>query len=247
MLAAPAAQKRLLDLQRLDTAISQLEHRRRALPELAEIAAAQKVRARMGEEIVANRTQVSDLELEVAKAESDLVPVRERKVRDQKRVDDGSVSDPKQLNALLAEIQHLATRINDLEDVELDAMERLEAATATRDALAARRADGDTQLRRLLATRDEQFAEIDAELAQLTAQRAGVAGELPAELVALYDRIRPRAGGLGAAALVQRRCSGCRLDITANDLDRYRAAGPDEVLRCEECDRILVRGAESGL
>lgn len=247
MQAAPAAQLRLLDLQALDTAIAQLEHRRRTLPELARIAEAQKARARLGEDLVAARTRVSDLEDELEKAESDLVPVRERKVRDQQRVDGGSVTDPKQLNALLDEIAHLGRRISDLEDVELDVMERLEEAVAQRDRIIAERTDGEGPLRALLASRDEQAAALDADLAGHRGRRAAVAAELPADLVALYDRIRTRAGGTGAAALVRRRCSGCQLAATSADLDSYAAAAPDEVLRCAECDRILVRGPESGL
>lgn len=247
MQAAPAAQLRLLDLQGIDTAIAQLEHRRRSLPELAQIAEAQRARARLGEEVVAARTRVSDLEDELEKAEADLVPVRERKDRDQQRLDSGAVTDPKQLNALLDEIAHLRKRINDLEDVELEAMERLEEAVAQRDRVIAERTDGEGPLRALLASRDTQTAAIDADLATQRSRRDAVAAELPADLVALYDRIRARSGGTGAAALVRRRCSGCQLQATSADLDRYTAAAPDEVLRCEECDRILVRGPESGL
>ena len=246
MQAAATAQSRLLGLQSIDTAIAQLEHRRRSLPELARIAEKQQVRRRQGEQLIAANTVVSDLEGDVAKAEADLVPVRQRLERDQQRVNSGAVTDPKQLNALLDEIQHLRRRISDLEDVELELMERLEEATAGRDEIVAARGEGETELRALLAIRDEQFAELDAELAQRAAERAAAASEIPGELIELYDRIRAKSG-TGAAALVRRRCSGCQLEATAADLNRYRIAPPDEVLRCEECNRILVRTAESGL
>ncbi len=130
MQAAATAQSRLLALQSIDTAIAQLEHRRRSLPELAQIAEKQQARRRQGEQLIAANTAVSDLELDVAKAEADLVPVRERLERDQQRVNSGAVTDPKQLNALLDEIQHLKRRISDLEDVELELKESLEQATA---------------------------------------------------------------------------------------------------------------------
>ncbi len=246
MQAAATAQTRLLALQSIDTAIAQLEHRRRSLPELVQIGEKQQVRRQQGERLIAANTAVSDLELDVAKAEADLVPVRERLERDQHRVNSGAVTDPKQLSALLDEIEHLKRRISDLEDVELDLMESLEQATGTRDEVVAARSEGETELRALLAARDEQLAVIDAELAERGVERAGVAAELPADLLDLYDRIRAKSGS-GAAALTRRRCSGCQLEATAADLTRYRAAPPDEVLRCEECNRILVRTAESGL
>ncbi|MFT3971678.1 MAG: C4-type zinc ribbon domain-containing protein [Micropruina sp.] len=246
MQAAATAQSRLLALQSIDTAVAQLEHRRRSLPELVQIAEKQQMRRQQGERLIAANTAVSDLELDVAKAEADLVPVRERLERDQQRVNSGTVTDPKQLGALLDEIEHLKRRISDLEDVELDLMESLEDATGARDEVVAARAEGETELRALLAARDEQLAVLDAELAERGLERAGVAAEIPADLLGLYDRIRAKSGS-GAAALTRRRCSGCQLEATAADLTRYRAAPPDEVLRCEECDRILVRTADSGL
>lgn len=247
MQAAATAQSRLLELQSIDTKIARLEHRRRTLPELAQIAERQAVRRRQGDDLIAANTVVSDLELDLQKAEADLVPVRERLARDEQRVHGGTVTDGKQLNALLDEIAHLKHRINDLEDDELEVMERLEAATGVRDELAAARTAGEGELRALLGAREAHFAEIDAELATHRTQRAAVAGDLPSDLVALYERIAAKSGGTGAAALVQRRCSGCQLPINAAELTRYRAAAPEEVLRCEECDRILVRTAESGL
>lgn len=247
MQAAATAQSKLLELQSVDTTIAQLEHRRRSLPELAQIAEKQQLRRRQGEELIAANTAVSDLELELEKAESDLVPVRQRLERDQQRVDSGSVTDPKQLNALIDEIAHLKRRINDLEDVQLEVMERHEASAGLRDQIVADRTEGEVELRALLGARDAQFAELDAELGERRGVRNSLVADLPADLVTLYDRIRERSGGVGAAALVQRRCSGCQLEANSADLSRYRAAAPDEVLRCEECNRILVRTAESGL
>lgn len=241
MKAAASAQLHLLDLQAEDTAIAQLGHRRRSLPEHGAIAEARVVRARLGETLVAARTQVGDLQLEVDKAEADLVPVRERRDRDQRRVDGGVITDPKQLNAMLDEIVHLGRRISDLEDVELEVMERLEELTAERDHLTAELTDLESSMRALIASRDEQVAQLDAEISTHQQARDALAAGIPSDLLALYDRIRERSGGLGAAALSGRRCSGCQLEATPIALAGYAAADPDEVLRCEECERILVR------
>lgn len=241
MKAAASAQLRLLDLQAEDTAIAQAEHRKRSLPEHAALAEARTVRGRLGETLIAARTKVGDLQLDVEKAESDLVPVRERRVRDQQRVDAGTVTDPKQLNALLDEITHLGRRIADLEDIELEVMEQLEAATAEQDHAAAELTEVENSMRALIASRDEQVAQFDAELAAHQKARDAIAAELPADLVALYDRIRVRSGGLGAAALKGRRCAGCQIEATPIALSGYAAAPADEVLRCEECERVLVR------
>lgn len=243
MKADPTAQLRLLDLQAEDTAIAQLEHRRRSLPEHAALAEARTARARLGEDLVAARTRVGDLQLDMDKAESDLVPVRERQARDQQRVDAGTVTDPKQLGAMLDEIAHLARRISDLEDIELEVMEQLEAATAEEGQKATALSELEDSMRALIASRDAQVAELDAQLALHQGKRDGIALEIPNDLLALYDRIRARAGGLGAAELKGRRCGGCQIEATASALTAYAAAAKDEVLRCEECERVLVRTA----
>ena len=241
MKAAATAQLRLLDLQAEDTAIAQLEHRRRALPEHAAIAEARAVRVRLQQDLLAARTRVADLQLEVDKAEADLVPVRDRRVRDQHHVDNGGVTDPKQLNALLDEITHLGRRIGDLEDIELEVMEELEAATGRHGMLANELTEVENSMRALMAARDEQVSVLDADLNVHQGKRAAIAAEIPDDLLALYDKIRVRSGGLGAAALRGRRCSGCQLEATPMALAEYAAAGEDAVLRCEECERVLVR------
>lgn len=241
MKAAPEAQRRLLDVQASDTAIAQLQHKRRQLPEYAAIAAAQAERTSLGEQITAAKTRVYDLDREASKAESDLEPVRERKVRDETRVADGSITDPKQLRAMLEEIEHLERRISELEDAELELMERLEASQSELAELTERRAAGEVVLRSLMASRDAQLAELDAEIAGHLAERQGFAQGVSAELMALYAKVAERSGGTGAAELVHGRCTGCQLTLTAADLTRFKAADADEVLRCEECNRVLVR------
>ncbi len=247
MQADPRTQLRLLDLQTIDTDIARLRHRRASLPELAGIAEGQKRRSRILEAQVAAKTRVSDLAIDMRKAEGDLDPVRARLERDKVKTSDGSVTDPKQLRALLAEIGHLTTRITDLEDVELAVMEELETAQAELDRVTAERAECETGLRALIVERDAKLALLDADLRERQGERDATAADLPADLLALYDRIAAKSGGVGAALLRGGRCGGCQLEATQADLLRYRQAGPDAVLRCEECQRILVRSAESGL
>ncbi len=243
MKAAPAAQLRLLDLQAEDTAIAQLTHRKTALPEHGVIVDGKTGRATLMAALVEVRTRVADLKLEVDKAESDLVPVRERLARDIKRRDDGLVTDARGVAALNDEIEHLERRISDLEDVELEAMDQLEAATAQEAELAEQLTELENSVRAVIASRDEQIAQADAAIEAHTVTRTTIVSELPADLVTLYDRIRVRAGGLGAAELKGRRCSGCQLEATSAALNGYLAAAADDVVRCEECERILVRPA----
>lgn len=245
--ADPAIQLRLLDLQTIDSTIAQLERRRRVLPEHAELVRLQAERAALASDLVEADTRVSDLEGDQTKAERDLEPVRQRLVRDEQRIADGSVSDGKALGGLVEEVAHLKRRISDLEDAELEVMEALEAAEVGRGDVRDRTDEVDARIATATQARDSGLAGIGGELADAQKERAEVAAELPTDLLGLYVKIATGHGGVGAAELRRRRCTGCQLEINAADLRGYASAAADEVLRCEECSRILVRTAESGL
>ena len=170
--------------------------------------------------------------------------VRSRIERDRARLDAGQVSSPRELENLQSEIVSLERRQGDLEDVVLEVMEKLEEVTGRRDALTGEQAALGGRLEEIAARRDAAFAEIGEQAGKARDARAGIAADLPADLLSLYDRLRTQ-HTVGAAALRNGRCEGCHLSLNTVDLGRIRAAPPDEVLRCEECRRILVR-AELG-
>ena len=108
-------------------------------------------------------------------------------------------------------------------------------------------AETDERLVALGSARDEKVADLDERLREVQGKRGPAAEGLPADLLALYDRLREQKGGIGAAALRARECGGCRLTIDSVELTRIKGLAEDEVVRCEECQRILVRTSESGL
>lgn len=196
---------------------------------------------------MAAQTEQGDVERELAKAEADVAQVRQRSTRDQQRLDSGQVSSPRELEQLQHEIQTLGRRQSVLEDLELEVMERLEDVTGRLRVLEAERAGVEEQREAAVATRDVALADVESEEALHRTMRTTLAGQIAPELIALYEKIREKQGGMGAAALVHRRCSGCRMEMNVTERSRLAAAPPEEVLRCEECSRILVRTAESGL
>lgn len=245
--ADPTAQLRLLDIQQLDARLDQLAHRRATLPELAEIAGLAAEQGSLRDQVVAAETQESDISREVSKSEADVEQVRARAKRDQQRLDAGQVSSPRELENLQHEIASLDERQADLEEVELEVLQRLEDVQSLLVSLREQQGEVDEKLGAATAKRDAQWAEIDGEAADLAGQRAGLVPDVPEQLLGLYEKLRAANGGVGAAALHQRRCQGCRLELNTTDVNRIRAAAEDEVVRCEECGRILVRTADSGL
>jgi predicted nucleic acid-binding Zn-ribbon protein len=173
--------------------------------------------------------------------------VRQRAVRDQQRLDSGMVTSPKDLESLQRELASLAKRQSDLEDVVLDVMERRESAQERATELTARASAVQTGADEATVRRDTAYEGIDAEATTVTKERETLAGSLPADLLKLYEKLREQQDGVGAARLYQRRCEGCQLELNITELNDVRAAAPDTVVRCENCRRILVRTAESGL
>jgi predicted nucleic acid-binding Zn-ribbon protein len=244
--ADPEAQRRLLDVQAIDLALTQLAHRRRTLPEHAEVDRLNRELSTLEDQRVRAQVAVDDLDRDIARLERDVDQVRARKSRDQQRLDVGS-GPAKELEALQHELGTLTRRQNELEDAELELMEQRESAQAVVDDIEGR----------LVATRDRRD-EVDRRRTALLGDlakdeefrmsgRKPLVADLPADLVALYEKVREASGGVGAALLRSGRCEGCHLELAGSERAAVRAAPPDEVMRCEECRRILVRTAESGL
>lgn len=200
----------------------------------------------LDDDLVRARTAEADVQREVAKADSDVQLVRDRSARNQSRLMAGQGT-AKDMQALQHEVDSLTRRQAELEDIELEVMERAEGLAAAVAELEGQRAELVARIDELTAARDRVLTELETEAATVARPRADIVAGVGDELVALYEKIRASSGGIGAAALRQRRCEGCRLELNQVDINRIRAAADDEVLRCEECRRILVRTGESGL
>ena len=247
MKASPEAQLRLLELADLDAELGRLEHRRQGLPEHAELDRLGKRDAELRDAVASLEAEQGDLQRAQIKAETDVEQVRSRIDRDRQRLEAGQVSSPRELENLQSEVESLLRRQSDLEEIVLDVMERREGVQERRETALSEREETAASRQTVTARRDAALGEIGEQAGKASDRRAAVAGEEPQDLLDLYERMRVQHGGVGAAALRGGRCEGCHLSLNTVDLNSIRAADPDEVLRCEECRRILVRTPESGL
>lgn len=245
MKADSEAQRRLLDLQAIDTSLAQLAHRRRNLPELAQLDKLAREISAQSDERVRDQVDVDDLDRDIAKQEREVDTVRQRLARDRQRLDEGRLP-ARELTAIEHEIGALQRRQSDLEDVEIELLERHEQAQATLTAVEARLQAAVQERADVERAKDEKLSEIDREAEWKAGARKPLAADLPADLIALYEKIRA-GGGVGAALVRHGRCGGCRIELAGADRVRVKAAPPDEVVRCEECRTIMVRTEESGL
>ena len=234
-------------MQELDSRVDQLRHQRAKLPELAEIAELTAKRGDVDNLARDVRIRIDDLTVEQKKVDLDVEAVKTRRTRDRDRMDQGLITNPKDLERMQHELESLERRISSLEDDELEVMERIEEAQKELAGYETLIAETDERLGVLADARDEKIAAIDAQLQDVVAERGPAAEGLPEDLVALYIKLREQKGGVGAAALRARECGGCRLSLDSVELSRIKGLPEDEVVRCEECSRILVRTSESGL
>jgi len=243
---APVAdQLQLLTVQDLDTKLTQARHRLENLPARQELSRATSEAATLEETRVEAATAVTDLRREVTKAEDDVVTVRARADRDNKRMLSGAGMGSKDLQALQSELEVLAKRQGDLEEIELDAMQRLEDAETEAARVTALIETVRTKVSEIEARLDDEAATIEAEIVSFSAGRANAVAGLDEGLLALYEKLRIQQGGTGAAALKHGTCQGCNMSLNPADLAHIQAAPADDIVRCEECGRILVRGAGS--
>ena len=245
--ASAEAQMQILDVQAIDTKIMQLRHKHANFPEHATVKDLEVALGSLDLQIVAAQTQCSDLEVLVRKAENDVEQVVMRTKRDQERLDSGSVTSSKDLESLQHEIASLGVRQRELEDAELEVLERLEEAQKILAQLRSSHAQTSVELDQTRNQLASKISEIDNQISECEVQRSQAVNGLPQDFLDLYNKVRTDLGGVGAAMLHRAQCQGCHIALDASELSRIRSLASDVVVRCEQCRRILVRTAESGL
>jgi len=240
MKAAVEQQSALMELQRIDSAIMAANNRLKNLPEHEQIKAIQTRLAAGAAELAVAEAELADVAIDLRRSEVDVEQVADRMKKDEARLAAGTGS-PKDLETLQHELVTLAKRKAELEDGELEIMMRHDAA---KEKVATLKSDeeGLVKLELELNIRMENAkAEIAQEIALRQSERTLVLPKIGSELLELYTKIAAKEGGVGAALLVGNKCDGCHLAINAIEVERIKTLASDEVLRCEECRRILVR------
>lgn len=244
MKAAPEQQRKLLDLQAIDTELIRLARREAQLPERAKLDQIAADHAATRDEFMAQQRLLEDTQLEMQRLDSDVALVMERLHRDESKLDTSTSG--KEASALTHELDSLKAREQQLEEVQFVVMERLDAE---QQAFAA----AEAKLQQLQDTRrdvqnalDQAIAEIAHERAQIGASRAEIASSLPTDLLGLYEELRERYG-IGAAMLRGKISEGSNMALTDADLVEIRETDPNEVVFCQASGCILVRTEESAL
>lgn len=240
-------QLQLLQLQQLDSAIDQLVHQLATIPEAAQLSQLQAELQQVEDHVRDLQVSTSDISSDLARAEAEVAQVRDRRTRNQAKIDSGAVTDPKTLQGLIGELKTLARRIDELEDHELEIMQQLEDEQNRLEAQREKATELAESVEQVSQAVRVTQTSLEEQLQQHKAERERSALAIDANLLSMYERLRSKKSGVGAAPIVRRSCGGCQLTLTAAAVAQMAAAPADELLRCEECSRILVRTEDSGL
>lgn len=231
----------LLTLQEHDTAADRLLHRRQTLPERAALAEAAAIRVELDGQLAEARERRDEVLREERKLDDEVRTLEDRAKAEEAKMYSGTISSPKELQAMSADVAHLRKRARELEDEELAVLERRETHDAEVAKVEAAVAAVVADIELFSAALRASEAEIEAELKVEQDARSALVPGIPANVMSLYEQVRASNRGMGAARLVGGNCQACHLALPATEVDRIRHMAPDAIARCEHCGAILVR------
>jgi predicted nucleic acid-binding Zn-ribbon protein len=240
MKASQSAQDQLLALQQIDSDLIQIEHKIRNLPLAAQLDAASVSLTGARNLLIAAETEKSDIKHELSKSEVDVEQVVSRIEKDEKRLAAGTGS-PKELEQIQHELSSLFKRRSELEEVELEIMVRIEGLDERIKSLTSEVSNWESEVARLKKQLDSEIHELNTAKSRDSEARLELAKLIDADLLQLYEKIRSTSDGVGAARLVGDKCEGCHLTMNSAEVTRIKSLPDDELVRCEECRRILIR------
>jgi len=227
----------LLELQALDTEITQLEHKAAHLPEAAAVVEAKRVMANLRAESETIGTEHRHL-LAVIEANETAVTGM-RKQLDRLAAQMKTVIAPREAEALQHEMANHESKISSLEDESLAALERSEELDATLAELGSEIAARGSNVEEAERKLREALGSVREALSGATERRGATAARIDAQWLAQYDRRRTAHGGVAIARLVRATCGGCHIDLSTSEVEAVRREAATE-RECPNCGRWLV-------
>lgn len=240
MKASHLDQERLLALQQIDIDLLKIAHKIKNSPLNSNLESLNRSLMDTKNLLIAAETEKSDIQHELSRSEIDVEQVVSRIEKDEKRLASGTGT-PKELEQIQHELGTLAKRRSELEEVELEIMVRIDDVSKRITDLQKQLASFEAELARVQSELEIEVRSLDSAKQSSLNAREALAPQIDKELLALYEKIRSSSDGLGAAQLVGDSCGGCHLKLNAAEMEKIKSLSDDEVVRCEECRRILIR------
>jgi uncharacterized protein len=226
--------KTLIDLQGVDTRIGALEAVAARLPK--EIAQIHETVEAARKEVESAKALLDTTKKDQRVKEKDLEVVQAKRVKTEGRLYE--VKTNKEYSAVLSEVEEIKQEKGKIEEdilVLMESQERLvKDIREAEKGFKARETQGKQEEAVLL----EKLRGVEADLALVRAERHELARQLPAPVLADYDKLLRARSGLALAQVIKPNlCGGCRMTVTPQRLQELRAQSA--LLPCESCGRYL--------
>lgn len=139
--------------------------------------------------------------------------------------------------ALGHEITRYEKELDDFETRELEAMDEVDAARVKLTQAEAAMAHTAKLVDEDLASIAERQARMIGDRTEAREEREKLMGNVPPDIMPLYERLMKSKDGLAVAPLRDGKCGGCHMKLIASTVMKVHTA--KEITRCEDCGRIL--------
>jgi predicted nucleic acid-binding Zn-ribbon protein len=235
--ATKQEQQALLELARLELELSRTNSALRVLDKNVEVVAAREAQLESAESLLDAHAKLERLQGELTKVLADIDLVNQRIVQDQLKAK--AVNSERELKAVEAELESLATRKGLLEDNQLNLLQEIEDAAKSIELLTVTRSELNQNLEVLLKQVQDQVDKLGAQATELGSKRESVAKEISGSLLEAYRRKAER--GVPVGQTLGRDCSACRLAINGVEFDAMMALPEDALPTCPNCDAFIIR------
>ncbi len=237
MKATESQQSDLLSLANLDLEISRSKSAIKNLSSGAQFSELREAQRGLAAKLIDARNALDTVELELKRSEADLALVEQRIAKDQARLN--STNNSKDAQGIQSELESLARRKSDLEDIEIAILDQQEAAKAVFATVSVDKAAVDDELAKGEPANEAEIMKLRSGLDLMTNDRAQQAARIAPELIELYDKKAAR--GVPVARLIGRECGACRISLGATAFNELESLARDDIATCPECQAILVR------
>ena len=162
----------------------------------------------------------------------------DRRLRMQEqRLYSGVVTNPKELNALQQEVQHLRAQQNRQEEMALEVIlttESLQEVANSKDEALRQAQEKWLETNASGMIRRDQ---LDVKRQELMANREQFASNIDAHLLNRYEALKRTKQGRAVSKVDQNSCQWCRVILTPSELQRVRVN--TDLQMCSNCGRIL--------
>ncbi|MFA5843667.1 MAG: hypothetical protein WC971_02415 [Coriobacteriia bacterium] len=181
---------------------------------------------------------VHALDRDVAREEDSAQALDDKIAHEQEKILSGSVTNPKELQALSRELDALKRAKDKADGKTLEVMEKLETARGQAARIREHVAEGHRKEEAMVAAFRSKGGTLQSEIERLEKERATLSGAVDPDSLSRYEDARVSKHGIGLGVLEGDTCSACRVALPADRLHSLRCGPP--VGTCPACRRVLV-------